>query len=296
MNARSSPFSGRVFPDPFPPLCASAWGDDRFGLWCEIDVGGVVQRLRWIEPGEFWKGSDESERLRHVPSDFGVWELWWMSEGPPSVARIEEGFWLADTACTRELWAAVMGPESPRWVNAEPGLPRDQLNWAQLTGGGGFLDRLSATLTGCNATLPTDVEWEYACRAGTNTAFFFGDSPSISQINAGQGARLLPVKALPCNSWGLYQMHGNVWEWCAHGNSLAIGSMSAGDDSLEKRDFRLLRGGAWNFELGWARSAARYPGPPDDGAVGFGFRFALRSIEPSAGGGTQAGAEAGGAR
>ena len=276
-------------PDPFPPLWASAWGDDPRGLWVDMEVGeghnAVLQRLRWIEPGRFLMGSPPSEAER---SD---------NEGPQHPVTITQGLWLADTTCTQALWQAVMG-ENPSRFDAKnkggPEHPVEQVSWNMVQE---FLPKLQALLPGCHATLPTEAEWEYACRAATTTAFSFGDSITPEQVNCegnypyGKGKkgefrkRTVPVKDLPANSWGLYQMHGNLWEWCADGvrdyrKEPAVDPGLA--EALEppagdKEAPRALRGGSWLVNAGHSRSASRRDYQPFRHGSYTGFRFALRS-------------------
>jgi formylglycine-generating enzyme required for sulfatase activity len=308
MNPSKPQFAERLYPCPFPPLCASAWGDDRYGLWCEIEVGGVVQRLRWIEPGEFWMGSSEAERKRFGEQGNDDWKRWIQNEAPRHRVKLTRGFWLSDTACTQALWQAVVG-DSPSGVtqdihNLE--LPLTQVSWDQVTQT--FLPAANRHLTGAEVMLPTEAQWEYACRAGTETAYHFGEQIHSDQVNCDgnhpppggrQGEyrkRTVPVKALPANGWGLYQMHGNVWEWCADTvrsyTAEPVEDPDGGQDGVD----RVLRGGAWRLEARFARSANRYEAPRGYRRGSIGFRFALRSIEPSAGGGVGVLDEAGGAR
>lgn len=305
MNARRSPFAGRVFPDPFPPLCASAWGDDRFGLWCEIEVGGVVQRLRWIEPGAFWMGSTEAERKRFGEQAEDWWKQHIEGEGPRHRVKLTRGFWLADTACTQALWQAVVG-DTPSHFKGDPQLPVEQVSWDDVTEK--FLFQLNRLTGNTEALLPTEAQWEYACRAGTETAYHFGEQIHSDQVNydgkhpppgGRQGEfrrRTVPVKALPANGWGLYQMHGNVWEWCADARRSYTAEPVEDPDGGQDGVLRVLRGGAWSGGAWFARSAYRFGIDRAYRNQDIGFRFALRSIEPSAGGGNQVGAEAGGAR
>lgn len=289
-------------PCPFPPLCASAWGDDRFGLWFEITLPGineagatqVVQRLRWIEPGSFPMGSptDEAERNH--------------DEGPRHRVTLTEGFWLADTACTQALWQALMGENPSHFKGqslAEFERPVEQVSWNAVQG---FLTKLQALLPGVQATLPTEAQWEYACRAGSEGPFSFGDNITPQQVNY-EGTfpyngglkgefrkQTLPVKSLPANAWGLYEMHGNVWEWCADGlrsysdahvvdpvgPGVAMASGNGpGDDTNTKRDEGgppALRGGSWGSFAKRVRSACREAYLPGDTDVFIGFRVALR--------------------
>ena len=272
-------------PPEFPPPWACAWGDDRFGLWAELEVNAVVQRLRWIEPSEFWMGSPEKEEGRD--SD----------ESPRHRVRLSEGFWLADTACTQAMWLAVLGRvENPSHFSDDPDLPVEQVSFDDVAL---FLHRLKIEFTeGCDADLPTEAQWEYACRAGTETAFAFGDTITPQQVNydgnypygnAAKGLyreRTVPVKALPANRWGLYQMHGNVWEWCddyrrdyGRNDAETVGSVldPAGQRGSGPVAHRAVRGGSWINDARLARSAYRDASLRGNRDDFLGVRFALRS-------------------
>lgn len=276
-------------PPEFPPLWANAWGDDRFGLWVEFQIQDVVQRLRWIESGEFLMGSPDSEPERH--SD----------EGPQHRVRLAQGFWLADSACTQALWMAVMGGKNPSYSQDDPQCPVEQVSWDDVET---FLQRLREHLPASSAPmLPSEAQWEYACRAGTITPFNLGENIMPEQVNyhgnypyngARKGEyreRTVPVKSLPPNAWGLYEMHGNVWEWCADGRR-EYKALPAGDrlqDPLGPTESasvsRALRGGSWSFHARNARSANRNADPRSDRYHNFGFRLALRSTSPAHPGG-----------
>lgn len=258
----------------FPPPWALAFGDDRFGLWAEFAVGGVRQRMRWIEPGAFWMGAPEDEEGRSV------------REGPRHEVRISQGFWLADTACTQALWQALMG-NNPSRFDSDPQNPVEHVSWRDVQG---FLQALAQALQ-APVALPTEAEWEYACRAGSWTPFSWGDSIATDQMNydgnhpirgSAAGAyrkRTVPVKALPANAWGLYQMHGNVWEWCADGLREYPSAQDLAVDPEGPRDGAqfAVRGGSW-FDGAWgARSAFRYAYVRASRYGYLGFRFALRS-------------------
>ena len=206
------------FPPGFPPPFADAWGDDAFGLWAEFNLPAtsagnvVVQRLRWIEPGTFRMGSPDDEPERYD------------NEGPQHLVTISQGFWLADTACTQALWRAVMGENPSRFKGEER--PVEQVSWHDVQG---FLRGLEQLVPGSVVDLPTEAEWEYACRAGTTSSFSFGNTITPDQVNYNGSVRYargekglyreetVAVNSLPSNPWGLYEMHGNVWEWCADG-------------------------------------------------------------------------------
>ena len=122
---------------------------------------------------------------------------------------LTQGFWLADTACTQELWTAVMG-NNPSYSKGEK-RPVENVSWLDCND---FIDQINKTIPDLNLCLPTDAQWEYACRAGTQTPFSFGNDITPEQVNY-QGNETVDTKSLPCNDWGLYEMHGNVFEWCA---------------------------------------------------------------------------------
>jgi formylglycine-generating enzyme required for sulfatase activity len=258
-----------------------AWGDDRFGLWADLEVGRVVQRLRWIEPGSFLMGSPETEPDRS--SD----------EGPRHRVTLTQGFWLADTACTQALWLAVVGGENPSKFKGNDEFPVEQVSWDDVMEK--FMPKLQALLPeGVEATLPSEAQWEYACRAGTQTPFSFGEQINPKQVNydgnypynngpkGEDREKTVPVKALPANGWGLFQMHGNVWEWCfderrTYAEGEAVDPLGAVGDGP-----RALRGGSWNLFAVYARSACRYQIERDYRWSIIGFRVALR-FKPSQG-------------
>ena len=273
--AKSPPFTNTLL----------QFGMDEFGLWAEFNLataqGSATQRLRWIEPGSFLMGSPEEEPMRE--SD----------EGPRHAVTLTQGFWLADSACTQALWLAVMGA-NPSYFKDNPENPVEQVSWNDVQT---FLRKLEERLPGCKAALPTEAEWEYACRAGTGKPFSFGAQITPEQVNydgnypyaggeKGQyREKTVPVKSLPPNAWGLYEMHGNVWEWCADGQRKYDGQPQidpTGPVPEQGQDTPpALRGGSWISSARWARSAYRSASPPGIALRSWGFRLCLRSIEPS---------------
>jgi len=267
------------YPPAFPPLWASACGDDRYGLWAGFQISGVIQRLRWIEPGEFLMGSpkDEPERDAH--------------EAPQHRVRLSVGFWLADTACTQALWLAVLGGENPSHFSDALNGPVEQVNIDAVEA---FLMKLSLTLgDGAQASLPTEVQWEYACRAGTTTPFSFGANITPEQVNYDGNKpyargrkgpfrkRTVPVKSLPANPWGLFEMHGNVWEWCAEDQppygALPLAHAELDVPSAFDAVTRALRGGSWFYGARNARCAYRMLYARSLSFRLVGFRLSLRS-------------------
>ncbi|WP_338848013.1 formylglycine-generating enzyme family protein [Massilia sp. W12] len=260
---------------------------DAIGLYANLEVvgphGRAQQVFRWIAAGSFAMGR---------PADEDGYD----EETPQHEVQISQGFWLADTACTQALWQAIMG-ENPARFNAAngggPEHPVEQVSWLDVQA---FLQKLNAMLPGCGASLPTEAEWEYACRAGTTTPFHFGATVNPEQVNydgnypypypdGSKGEyrnKTVPVKALPANSWGLYQMHGNVWEWCADDRrEYAAGrwidpGLEAARAPPAKPARRALRGGTWGLLARHVRSAIRCVDASEMRADSTGFRLALR--------------------
>jgi formylglycine-generating enzyme len=253
----------------WPPRWAAAWGDDEFGLWADLRIGvQAQQRFRWIEPGSFTMGSPETEKPRYD------------DEGPAHHVTLTRGFWFADTPCTQAFWLAVMGGENPSRFKDEPDSPQrpvEQVTWDDAMG---FVERLQQRLQGrAEPGLPTEAQWEYACRAGAQTAYFWGDKFDAQRANVRTDGTT-PIKRYSPNPWGLFDMHGNVWEWCADWLGTYRDRPEVDPQGSPVGDARAARGGSWGDEPALARSASRH-----DRHRGFrwpdqGFRLALRSLGP----------------
>ena len=242
---------------------------DEFGLYTDVNLAGVVQRFRWIPPGQFAMGSPEDEQGRY---DNEVLHK----------VTISQGYWLADTTCTQALWQAVMGKNPSYFKGAN--LPVEQVSWLDVQT---FLQKLNQLQPGLFMRLPSEAEWEYACRAGTQTAFNFDQALATDLVNyrgtwewASEqwGEKALQattaVKSYAANAWGLYEMHGNVWEWCQdwYGDypaESATDPAGAIDGTL-----RVLRGGSWYNEGRICRSAFRSLDSPHNASLSIGFRLA----------------------
>ena len=244
------------------------------------------QSFRYLPPAQFTMGSPASEVNRND------------DEGPQHQVTLTQGLWLADTACTQGLWLAVMGGKNPSRFKGDADLPVENVSWDDVQN---FLDKLQAFLPpGIEAVLPTEAEWEYACRAGTPTPFSFGENINPSQVNydgnypynseaTGEYRRkTITVKALPANAWGFFQMHGNVDEWCADEMRTYTADAVVDPSGATGPDVKsfAVRGGSWYFSARRARSAVRFQFVRGWRYFHLGFRFALRSKsqQPGAGG------------
>jgi formylglycine-generating enzyme required for sulfatase activity len=241
-----------------PPLWADAWGQDAHGGWCAISVGDVVQRLRWIPPGEFRMGSPEDEEGR------------WDDEGPQHGETMAAGFWMFETPCTQALWQEVMGTNPSHFQGPgrpdAPQRPVETVSWEDCQQ---FLARLNGRLEGLILGLPSEAQWEYACRAGT-TGPRYGDLDAIAWWGENSGGETHPVATKLPNRWGLYDMLGNVWEWCADPWSRGDRSRPAWGASAH----RVVRGGSWYYDARSVRAACRPRYDPSSRYRILGFRCA----------------------
>lgn len=268
-------------PPEFPMPWASAWGQDEYGLWCGFSIEGVVQRMRWIPPGEFWMGSPENEADRD-------------SDEIRHRVKLTKGYWLAETACCQALWQAVQ--KNPSKFK-EDDLPVENINWMEMDIVE-FCEKLNKLFPELNARLPSEAEWEYACRAGTDTVFWWGDQLSTNLANYNgnhpynNGAKgehrnkTLSVNSFFANPWGLYQVHGNVLEWCNDWfGEYAVEQLNI--NPIGKHGLGcVLRGGSWFCDGLWLRAAFRHGYLPDLRSRDLGFRLAAGSQA----GGAEAGA------
>ncbi|WP_367155151.1 formylglycine-generating enzyme family protein [Methylomonas sp. HYX-M1] len=256
----------RAIPDEFPASWASEWGQERMGenrewsFWMAFSYKGARQCFRWIEPGQFLMGSPPGEAGRD-------------DDEQQHQVTLSQGFWLADTACSQALWQAVMGGNTSQFKGKDR--PVDSVSWNDVQT---FLTKLNGLQPELQLCLPSEAQWEYACRAGTATAYSFGEAIRTEQVNC-SGRNTLPVKSLPPNAWGLYQMHGNVWEWCRDGYA-AYPQGPVTDPVGPEADSRVLRGGSWNVFAWFCRSAVRFRDRAGGSDLNCGFRL---SRGPTAG-------------
>ena len=238
-----------------PPAWASAWGQDSYGPWVAFRVGGVEQRLRWIPPGRFLMGSPDDDREAIE------------REKPQHEVQLTKGFWLFDTPCTQALWQVVMGENPSRFQGDDR--PVERVRWEDCRE---FIRKLNVLLPGLALCLPTEAEWEYACRAETDTPRYAQDLDAIAWYSENSDRETHPVGQKDPNVWGLYDMLGNVEEWCHDGHRDytrervvdPIGPLETGVE-------RVVRGGLWVGDAQCVRAAYRdwsVPGYRND-YVGF---------------------------
>ena len=257
-RTKSEPKKSPKNPLDFSQITAGKILDTRFGI-----------TVSWIPPGQYKMGSPTNE-LGHRSNENQVSVI------------ITKGYWIARTTCTQKQWQDIMGYNPSTFKGLD--LPVQQVNWedAKL-----FCERLTeegrrnGDLTEAMSwDLPSEAQWEYACRADSTMSLNNGEPLScedgnctylekVAWYSANSGGMPHPVARLQPNKWGLYDMHGNVWEWCRDWyNDFNLG----GEDpcNLVISKYRSIRGGGWG-DAPWAcRSAARHQNPlPRDSDFGF---------------------------
>jgi sulfatase modifying factor 1 len=178
---------------------------------------------------------------------------------------LTKAFYMSETEVTQEEWTAVMGSNPSHFHGRN--LPVESVTWFEVQE---FLWRLNAANEG-HFRLPTEGEWEYACRAGSKGSYSVGEQLSTS-VASYDGPAPKPVASFPPNAWGLYDMHGNVWEWCA--DEYCPYPSSAVSDPFQAcgSPYKVIRGGSWYFGADSARSALRYTHEPRLRGFSIGFR------------------------
>ena len=250
---------------PGPSAAASVQavpaGERRSGFTKTITLpGGATMEMIWCEPGSFMMGSPLAERGR-------------FDDEPQHQVTLTKGFWLGKYEVTQRQWQSVMGENPSKF--RDPDRPVESVSWEDCNA---FIRKLNAALGGV-ARFPTEAEWEYACRAGSNSAVAGnGLLSDMAWYDANSGNETHPVGKNHPNAWGFYDMHGNVLEWCydwfgkfeakaTDPKGPAIGS------------FRVLRGGCWFFYARDCRSAYRLKRDPALRNAIFGFRLACSEKE-----------------
>jgi len=303
-------------PEPAPAWAVEA-GTDAFGRYAVIQIPGtqVTQLLRWIEPGTFVIGSPPEE-----PGRFD-------DEGPQTEVSFSDGFWMFDAPVTQALWQAVMTTNPSAFRS--PTRPVESVSHADAQT---FIRRLNDLIPGLRLSLPSEAEWEYACRAGTAAATYRGDlgedettiarvldaiawyvgnsydgfeldngsdvSDRIGQPGGSALAGTRPVRLKAPNDWGLYDMLGNVWEWCAdewHRGYEGLprdGTARLGTGAA----YRVVRGGSWISVAANARSASRNGYDPANRFGDLGFRCVRVRSDSEAARRADGASEASGAR
>jgi formylglycine-generating enzyme required for sulfatase activity len=257
---------------------------------CLTNFNPDPARMAWIPPGTFTMGSPTNE----VDSD--------NDERPQTVVTLTRGFYMSKYETTQREYLAVMGT-NPSYFPGDTNRPVEQVSWDDATNYCGRLtarERQAGRLTnGWVYRLPTEAEWEYACRAGTTTAFHYGNAlrgwmanfNSYIEYDAAMGdiyvsnpasylGRTTAVGSYQPNGFGLYDMQGNVWEWCQDWHGAYPGGSVTNPTGASSGSFRVLRGGSWSGSAGGCRAAYRCGVWPGLRRYDFGFRSVLAPGQP----------------
>jgi sulfatase modifying factor 1 len=223
-------------------------------------TNSIGMEFVWIPPGSFMMGSpaEESERVDN--------------EALHKVT-LTKGFNMGIYTVTQEQWKEIMGNNPSAFTGKrylQKNLPVERVSWDDCQA---FIKKLRQK-DNKPYRLPTEAEWEYACRAGTKTPFHFGETISTDQANYdgneiyGNGKKGMsrqkttPVGSFPANAWGLHDMHGNVWQWCQDIYGEYPQKDVVDPQGPDKGDARVLRGGSWDHFPRSCRSACRYRDGP----------------------------------
>lgn len=239
----------------------------------------AVPGMVWCPPGTVTMGTPSSEPGRYA------------DEGPQTVVTLTKGFWLGKHEVTQGEYQAVMG-DNPSYFAGDPERPVERVSWNDAVAYCQKRTRQERTAgrlpTGYEYCLPTEAQWEYACRAGTTTATAFGNSLSSAQANfdghfpyngAAEGSYVghtTKVGSYAPNAWGLQDMHGNVFEWCLDWYATSLPGGTATDfQGPSSGTLRVNRGGSWVNDGQYCRSGDRCGYYPDLRNGDLGFRVAL---------------------
>ncbi len=220
----------------------------------------------WVAPGTFLMSSTHGA-------------------GDDTRVTFTRGYWLGQTEVTQSQWRAVMDyfPLPSRFKGSEH--PVEQVGWATAMSFCARLterERAAGRLPeGYEYSLPTEAQWEYACRAGT-TGIYAGDLDAMAWYQTNSNGQTQPVAQKQPNAWGFFDMHGNVREWCADWYGAYAGGGVGDPTGVATGQFRVYRGGAWFDSAGGCRAALRGWGAGSPSDSGSGFRIALAPLRPSA--------------
>jgi formylglycine-generating enzyme required for sulfatase activity len=231
-----------------------------------------------ILPGTFNLGSPTNELDR------------FSDEGPQTAVTISRGFQIGLHPVTQQEYQSVTG-SNPSAFTGDLNRPVDQVSWNDATNYCALLTQRELAAgripAGSTYRLPTEAEWEYAARAGTSTRFFYGEDPDYADLanyawyQDNSDGQTQPVGQKLPNPWGLYDVYGNVWEWCQdwYVDSYPGGTL-IDPQGPAAGDYRVLRGGSWSTYMTLCRSATRLADVPTDAFSNYGFRIVLVPGQP----------------
>jgi formylglycine-generating enzyme required for sulfatase activity len=257
-------------------------GKRRFLLWSAIVPLLLVPILYWVfstrDQGLAIKNSTGMEFVRIPAGEFRMGSNDGdTDERPVHTVRISRPFDLGKYEVTQAQWEAVMRI-NPSHFTGDPNRPVENVSWEDVQA---FIRKLNAKEGDTPYRLPTEAEWEYAARAGTTTAFSFGNDAiqlgDYAWYYENSESRTHPVGQKKPNAWGLYDIHGNVWEWVQDWYGTYPAETITDPQGPSSGSGRVFRGGCWSHDAGYCRSAIRRGAAPGYRDVGIGFRL-LRTV------------------
>ncbi len=219
---------------------------------------GLILRMMRIPSGTFLMGSPEVDGF-HYKDEF------------QHKVTISRDFYMSNFTVTQEQWEALMGKNPSE--NSEPNFPVTDINWEDCQD---FITILNSKTSG-GFRLPTEAEWEYSCRAGTTTSYYFGEVVQSLDANFSGISKPVPVGSYKPNAFGLYDMHGNVWEWCSDWYGIYSKGDSTDPQGPNNGSSKVLRGGCFGVNASVVRSANRGSVTPTLRFDLFGLRLARTS-------------------
>ncbi len=224
------------------------------------EIAGIP--MQWCPPGEFFMGSPPGEADRN-------------DDERQHRVILRKGFWISRTECTQGQWKKVMGANPSMYSGDD--LPVEKVSWYECKDWVEKMNQRSPVPGGWKWKLPTEAQWEYACRAGTDTAYAYGSYISAESVKYDtKDSQTVKVGNYPPNRWGLVDVHGNVQEWCADWyNEKYYGEGQKDPSGPESGSFRIFRGGSWVGGEKYCRSAHRGRFKPDFKHQSVGFRPVL---------------------
>jgi formylglycine-generating enzyme required for sulfatase activity len=243
---------------------------NRAGERMTLTIKNVEYAFRWCPAGTFQMGSPDSDSDR-------------LDRETQHQVTLTQGFWMQETEVTQEQWESVMGNNPSKFKGNQ--LPVEMVSWKNCLD---YMWELKALISSADYefSLPTEAQWEYACRAGSTTAYCFGDSREELKdyawfgavwveegLTASSGETTNPVGRKKANGWGLYDMHGNVWEWCNDWYDKYTTGNVTDTTGANMSWNRVMRGGSSCESANFCRSASRYS---DEPTMGRGYYLGLR--------------------
>ncbi|QTA92196.1 formylglycine-generating enzyme family protein [Desulfonema magnum] len=232
-------------------------------------TNSIGMEFVYIPPGRFMMGSPRGEAGRYDDRE------------TQHEVTLTSGFYMQTTEVTQSQWESVVKKNPSYFKDCGGDCPVEQVSWNDVQE---FVWKLNQMEKSGRYSLPTEAQWEYACKSGTTTRFNWGNEEDCFKANYGVSfvhhkckginpGKTMKVSSFPPNSLGLYDMHGNVWEWCLDRFNLYVSNSATDPAGAYAAVERVYRGGSWSVSARYCRSANRDSGNPNDRLSSLGFRL-----------------------